>query len=89
MTIWRREQDFFSIEKKFIDMTSQQSLFSIKNRTHAFDWEEWEILFDTYLVVEGIRDDSEKRNVLITASGFKPFKTLVSICKPKKPTEYD
>ncbi|CAF0930179.1 unnamed protein product [Adineta ricciae] len=51
-----------------------------------FDWNEWEILFDTYLAVEGVSDDSKKRNLLITSLDVQPFKTLVSICKPSKPT---
>jgi hypothetical protein len=75
------------------DATSTEtSLRSITHRLHefdpvAYDWEEWEILFDTYLAVEGISDDIKKRNLLITALGVQPFKTLISICKPKKPTE--
>jgi transposase InsO family protein len=54
----------------------------------TFDWEEWEVLFDTYLEVENISDDIKKRNLLITGLGVQPFKTLISICKPKKPTEW-
>lgn len=66
--------------------------FSITNRLHEFDpksydWEEWEILYDTYLQVEGVSDDSHKRNLLITSLAVEPFKTLLSICKPKKPNE--
>ncbi|CAF2018933.1 unnamed protein product [Rotaria magnacalcarata] len=49
---------------------------------------DWEILFDTYIDVECITDDKKKRNLLITALGVQPFKTLISVCKPKKPTEY-
>ncbi|CAF1215956.1 unnamed protein product [Rotaria magnacalcarata] len=72
--------------------TTEQSLRSITNRLHEFDpksydWEEWEVLFDTYLEVEAISEDSKKRNLLITALVVQPFKTLLSICKPKKPTE--
>lgn len=54
----------------------------------SYEWDEWEILFDTYLTVEGITDDVKKRNLLITALGVQPFKTLISVCKPRKPTEY-
>jgi hypothetical protein len=66
--------------------------FSITNRLHEFDpksydWEEWEILFDTYLQVEKVNEDSQKRNILITSLAVEPFKTLLSICKPKKPNE--
>ena len=66
--------------------------FSITNRLHEFDpksydREEWEILFDTYLQVGGVADDSHKRNLLITPLAVEPFKTLLSICKPKKPNE--
>ncbi|CAF1110241.1 unnamed protein product [Adineta ricciae] len=52
-----------------------------------FDWEEWEVLFDTHLAVEGVTDDIKKRNLLITSLDVQSFKTLISICKPKKPTE--
>ncbi|CAF4430287.1 unnamed protein product, partial [Rotaria magnacalcarata] len=70
----------------------EQNLRSISNRLHEFDpnsydWDEWEVLFDTYLEVEAINEDSKKRNLLITLLGVQPFKTLLSICKPKKPTE--
>ncbi|CAF1242663.1 unnamed protein product [Adineta steineri] len=37
--------------------------------------------------VEGIIDDSKKTNLLITSLDVQPFKTLISICKPNKPTE--
>ena len=73
--------------------TQQETAFrSITNRLREFDpnsydWEEWEILFDTCLEVESIKDDINRRNLLITALGVQPFKTLISICKPKKPTE--
>ncbi|CAF5119716.1 unnamed protein product, partial [Rotaria sp. Silwood1] len=72
-------------------VTLEQQLRSITNTLHEFDpnsydWEEWEVLFDTYLEVQGITEDSKKRNLLITALGVQPFKTLISICKRKKPT---
>ena len=54
----------------------------------SYDWDEWEILLDTYLTVEGITDGDKKRNTLITALGVQPFKTLIAICKPNKPAEY-
>lgn len=53
----------------------------------SYEWEEWEILLDTYLTVEGVVENEKKRNLLITALGVQPFKTLISVCKPKKPTE--
>ncbi|CAF4637437.1 unnamed protein product [Rotaria sp. Silwood2] len=71
----------------------EQNLRPTTNRLHEFDptsydWEEWEIRFDTFLEVESIEDDTKKRNLLINALGVQPFKTLISICKPNKPTEY-
>jgi hypothetical protein len=54
----------------------------------SYDWDEWEILLDTYLTVEGVTDGERKRNILITALGVQPFKTLISVCKPRKPLEY-
>ena len=54
---------------------------------NAFDWDEWEILFETHLAVENVQDEERKRNLLITSLGVQPFKTLIAICKPKKPTE--
>ena len=53
-----------------------------------YDWEDWEILFGTFVDVESISDANKKRNTLITALGVQPFKTLISLCKPKKPTEH-
>ncbi|CAF4782134.1 unnamed protein product [Rotaria sp. Silwood2] len=72
--------------------TVEQPIRSNTYRLHEFDptsydWNDWEILFDTYIDVEGITDDNKKRNLLITALGVQPFKTLISVCKPKKPTE--
>ncbi len=72
--------------------TVEQTSRSNSYRLHEFDpssydWDEWEILFDTYIDVEGVTDDIKKRNLLITALGVQPFKTLISVCKPKKPTE--
>lgn len=52
----------------------------------AFSWEEWEIFFDAYVAGEKITDETEKRDLLITSMADQPFKTLVAICKPKKPT---
>ena len=71
---------------------TQQTPRSTTYRLHEFDpssydWDDWEILFDTYTDVEGITDDTKKRNLLITALSVQPFKTLISICKPKKPNE--
>ena len=43
---------------------------------------------DTYIAVEDVSDDVKKLNLLITLLGVQPFKTLISVCKPKKPTEY-
>jgi hypothetical protein len=54
---------------------------------NLFDWDEWEILFDTHLAVKGVKDDIMIRNLLITSLDVQPFKTLISICKPNKPTE--
>jgi len=67
-------------------------LRSITNLLHEFDpnsydWDEWEVLFNTYLEVESIKDNAKKKNLLITYLGVQPFKTLIAICKPKKPTE--
>ncbi|CAF4324234.1 unnamed protein product [Rotaria magnacalcarata] len=53
----------------------------------SYDWDDWELLCDTYIDIEGITDDTKKRNLLITALSVQPFKTLISICKPKKPNE--
>ncbi|CAF3948225.1 unnamed protein product [Rotaria sp. Silwood2] len=69
-----------------------QTTQSSTNRIHEFDptvydWDDWEVLFDTYINVEGVTDDTKKRNLLITALGVQPFKTLMSICKPNKPNE--
>jgi hypothetical protein len=52
-----------------------------------YDWEQREVFFDSYLEVEGVNENSKKRNFLITALGVQPFKTLMAIFKPKKPTE--
>ena len=38
--------------------------------------------------MEGISDANKKRNTLITALGIQPFKTLISLCKPQKPTDH-
>ncbi|CAF0711795.1 unnamed protein product [Adineta steineri] len=54
----------------------------------AFDWKEWEFLFETHAAVEGIVDETKKRNLLITLLDVQSFKTLMSICKPKQPSEY-
>lgn len=54
----------------------------------SYDWDDWEVLFHTYLEVEDVTDDIKKRNLLITALAVQPFKTLISVCKPKKPTDY-
>ncbi|CAF4548507.1 unnamed protein product, partial [Rotaria sp. Silwood2] len=72
--------------------TDEQTLRSNTYRLHEFDpttydWDDWEILFDTYINVEDVTDDTKKRNLLITALAVQPFKTLISLCKPKKPTE--
>ncbi|CAM4744731.1 unnamed protein product, partial [Rotaria magnacalcarata] len=72
--------------------TTEQNTRSNTYRLHEFDptsydWDDWEILFDTYLAVKCVTDDIKKRNLLITALGVQPFKTLISVCKPKKPTE--
>ncbi|CAF3495196.1 unnamed protein product [Rotaria socialis] len=72
--------------------TVEQPARSNAYRPHEFDptscdWDDWEILFDTFIDVEGITDDNKKRNLLITALGVQPFKTLISVCKPKKPNE--
>ncbi|CAF1381702.1 unnamed protein product, partial [Rotaria sp. Silwood1] len=71
---------------------AEQPVRSNTYRLHEFDptsydWNDWEVLFDTYIDVEGITDDNKKRNLLITALDVQPFKTLISVCKPKKPTE--
>ncbi|CAF1566529.1 unnamed protein product [Rotaria sordida] len=55
---------------------------------NTYDWADWEILLDTYINVEGIIEDNQKRNILIASLGVIPFKTLISLCKPKKPTDY-
>ena len=54
----------------------------------SYDWDDWEVLFNTYIDVEGVTDDTKKRNLLITALAVQPFKTLISVCKPRKPTDY-
>ncbi|CAF5094769.1 unnamed protein product, partial [Rotaria magnacalcarata] len=61
--------------------TTEQNTRSNAYRLHEFDptsydWDDWEILFDTYLAVECVTDDIKKRNLLITALGVQPFKTL-------------
>jgi len=73
--------------------TVEHTTYSSARRLHEFDpvlydWEEWEILFDTYVAVEDVSDDTKKLNLLITLLGVQPFKTLISVCKPKRPTEY-
>lgn len=73
--------------------TVAQTTRSATNRVHEFDptqydWDDWEVLFETYINVEGVTDDTKKRNLLITALAVQPFKTLISVCKPKKPNEY-
>lgn len=72
--------------------TVAQTTRSATNRVHEFDptqydWEDWEVLFETYINVEGVTNDIKKRNLLITALAVQPFKTLISICKPGKPNE--
>ncbi|CAF1108445.1 unnamed protein product [Rotaria sp. Silwood1] len=69
--------------------TGEQSVRSNTYRLHEFDPTsyDWEILFDTFIDVEGITDDNKKRNILITALAVQPFKTLISVCKPKKSNE--
>ena len=52
-----------------------------------YDWDEWEMLFETFLRVEGVVDNDKKKDLLITALGVQPFKTLISVCKPKRPTD--
>ena len=73
--------------------TVEQPSRSNSYRLHEFDptsygWDDWEILFNTYVDVEGITDDKKKRNFLITSLDVQPFKTLIFVCKPKKPTDY-
>ena len=73
--------------------TDEHSSRSKGYRIHEFDpisydWDDWKILLDTYIDVEGISDDIKKRNLLITSLGVQPFKTLISVCKPKRPNEY-
>jgi hypothetical protein len=55
---------------------------------NQYDWEDWQILLDTYISVEGIFEDNQKRNILIASLGVVAFKTLIALCKPKKPTDY-
>ena len=47
-----------------IELEEAESIlkFLFFQRMKIFDWEEWEILFDTYLAVEEVQDDSRKRN---------------------------
>ncbi|CAF1282102.1 unnamed protein product [Rotaria sp. Silwood1] len=76
----------------FESTTVEQPRRSNTYRLHEFDptsydWDDLEVLFDTYIAVEGVTDDNKKRNLLITALCVQPFKTLISVCKPKKPTE--
>ncbi|CAF2112403.1 unnamed protein product [Rotaria magnacalcarata] len=72
--------------------TTEQSLRSITNRLHEFDpksydWEEWKFyLIHIWKWKQSVKIQ-KKRNLLITALVVQPFKTLLSICKPKKPTE--
>ena len=42
----------------------------------SYDWDDWEVLFNTYIDVEGVTDDTKKRNLLITALAVQPLKTL-------------
>ncbi|CAF1144371.1 unnamed protein product [Didymodactylos carnosus] len=75
-----------------IRTTVEQTPRSNTYRLHEFDptsysWDDWEILFDTYVDVEYVTDDNKKRNLLITALSVQPFKTLISVCKPKIPAE--
>jgi hypothetical protein len=55
---------------------------------NQYDWEDWQILLDTYISVEGIIEDNQKRNILIASLGVVPFKSLIALCKPRKPTDY-
>jgi hypothetical protein len=57
-------------------VTTEQNLRSITNHLHEFDpnlyyWEECKVLFDTYLEVEEVNEDSKKRHLLITAIGVQ------------------
>ena len=71
-----------------VDSTLRSSAYRLHEfDPSSYDWNDWEVLFDTYIAVEGITDDLKKRNLLITALAVQPFKTLLSLCKPKKPTE--
>lgn len=72
----------------------EQNLSSSSNGLYefdadAYDWEELAVLFDTYLEIEVVKEDWEKRKLLITALGVQPFKTLMLISKPRKFTEYN
>ncbi|CAF1004325.1 unnamed protein product [Adineta steineri] len=39
----------------------------------SYEWDEWKILFDTYLSMEGVTDDVKKLYLLILALGVQPF----------------
>jgi predicted aspartyl protease len=72
---------------------TETNLRSISTRLHEFDpndydWDDWEVLFDTHLAVVEIKDENKKRNLLITHLGVQAFKTLIVLCKPKKPIDY-
>jgi hypothetical protein len=71
----------------------EQNLSSSSNGLYkfdadAYDSEELEVLSDTYLEIEVVKEDWEKRRLLITALALQPFKTLMLISKPRKFTEY-
>ena len=73
---------------KIRDMETKSTTDSIhKFDPNVFDWEEWEILFNTHLAVKDVKDEIVKRNLLITSLDVLSFKTLISICKPKSPTD--
>ena len=71
------------------DQTVRSNVYRLHEfNPSSYDWDDWEILFDTFIAVEAVTDDIKKRNLLITALGVQPFKTLIAVCKPKKPTDY-
>ncbi|CAF1273051.1 unnamed protein product [Adineta steineri] len=52
---------------------SQNSCRIRKFDPSSYEWDEWKILFDTYLSMEGVTDDVRKLYLLILALGVQPF----------------
>lgn len=76
------------VENTAVEHSSRSNTYRLHEFDPAsYDWDDWEVLFDTYIAVENVIDDSRNWNLLITALAVQPFKTLISLFRPKKPTE--